>query len=144
MSETMSQPAAARNKERQRTFVEVLQREGALDRVDEFVRPDFVDHSLAPGLPTGPEGVRAVLGAIRRGFPDHDAEVVHMVAEGDLVATYKTLTGTHSGDFFGLAPTGRRATIRVMDVVRYEDGRVAEHWGLVDLHGLMAQLQGAG
>lgn len=71
----------------------------------------------------------------------HDARVVHMIAEGDLVATYKTFTGTHTGDFFGTEPTGKRATVRVMDFVRYDEGRIAEHWGIVDLAGLMAQLE---
>src|SRR5262245_25322120 len=116
------------NKERQRLFVEVLQDRGELDRVEEFVDPEAVDHELPPGLPAGIEGVRAVLGAIRAGFPDHDAEVIHMIAEGDLVATYKSFTGTQTGDFFGITPTGRRATIRVMDFVRYRDGLIAEHW----------------
>ena len=57
-----------------------------------------------------------------------------------MVATYKTLTGTHRGDFFGTPPTGKRATIRIMDFVRYRDGKVAEHWGIVDVAGLMQQL----
>jgi steroid delta-isomerase-like uncharacterized protein len=133
---------AAENRERQRAFVQVLQHEGQLDRVEEFVRPDFVDHSLPPGLPGGPEGVRAILGAIRQGFPDHDAQVEQVIAEGDLVATYKTFTGTHAGDFFGVPATGRQATIRVMDFVRYADGRIAEHWGIVDLAGVQEQLAG--
>jgi steroid delta-isomerase-like uncharacterized protein len=133
---------AALNKDRQRQFVEVLQNEGDLDRVEEFVHPEAVDHNLPPGLPDGQEGVRAVLGAIRSAFPDHDAEVVHMIAEGDLVATYKTFTGTNTGELFGMPPTGKRATIRVMDFVRYQDGRVIEHWNVVDLAGLQAQLAG--
>ena len=128
------------SRERQRLFVDVLQDRGELERVEEFVHPSFVDHSGMPELPDGPEGVRAVLGAIRAGFPDHDAEVIHMVAEDDLVATYKTFTGTHTGDFFGIPATGRRATIRVMDFVRYRDGLVVEHWNVVDLAGLQAQL----
>jgi len=82
----------------------------------------------------------AVLGAIRAGFPDHDAEVIHMVSEGDLVATYKTFTGTQTGDFFGIPATGKKATIRVMDVVRYRDGLIVEHWNVVDFAGLQAQL----
>jgi predicted ester cyclase len=124
------------NAERQREFVEVLQNEGQLDRVEEFVHPEFVDHSAPPGLPGGPEGVRAVLGAIREAFPDHDAEVMHLIGEGDLVATHKTFTGTHKGEFFGMPPTGKRGTIRVMDFVRYHDGLVAEHWSVVDTSGL--------
>ena len=64
-----------------------------------------------------------------------------MVAEGDLVATYKTFTGTHTGDFLGIPATGKQATIRVMDIVRYRDGRIAEHWSVVDLAGVRAQLE---
>jgi steroid delta-isomerase-like uncharacterized protein len=105
--------------------------------------PGCIDHSLPPGLPTGAEGVAAVLGMIREAFPDHDATVLQMVAEGDLVATHKTFTGTHLGAFFGVPPTGKRATIRVMDFVRYEHGRIAEHWNVVDVAGLMAQLGAA-
>jgi steroid delta-isomerase-like uncharacterized protein len=138
----MSSPdsTTARNKERQRLFIEVLQDSGEIDRVDEFVRPDFENHTARPGAPEGAEGVRAGLVAFRAGFPDHGAEVVHLVAEGDLVATYKTLTGTHTGPFMGIPPTGKRATIRVMDMVRYRDGRIAEHWSVVDIAGLREQL----
>jgi len=132
----------ASNKERQRELVQVLQHDGQLDRLEEFIDAEVIDHERAEGMPAGAEGVRAVFGAIRRGFPDHDAQVVHMLAEGDLVATYKTLTGTNTGEFFGMPATGRTATIRIMDFVRYQDGKVAEHWGLVDLAGLQAQLSG--
>jgi steroid delta-isomerase-like uncharacterized protein len=138
----MDQPdsTTARNKERQLLFVEALQGRGEIDRVDEFVRPDFENHTAGPGAPEGAEGVRSGLAAFRAGFPDHDAEVVHLVAEGDLVSTYKTFTGTHTGEFLGIPPTGRRATIRVMDFVRYRDGRIAEHWSVVDIAGLREQL----
>jgi steroid delta-isomerase-like uncharacterized protein len=141
--ESVAAVSAEANKARQREFVETLQDRGELERVPEFVHPAFVDHSKVPGLPDGPEGVKAILGAIRQAFPDHDAKVVQMIAEGDLVATYKTFTGTNLGTFFGAPPTGKRATIRVMDFVRYRDGKVAEHWNIVDTAGLMQQL-GAG
>jgi steroid delta-isomerase-like uncharacterized protein len=119
--------------------VQAIQAEGRLDRLDEYVHPAIVDHARPEGI----ESVRAVLGMIRGAFPDHDAQVLHMVGEGPLVATHKTFTGTHLGEFLGVPPTGRRATIRVMDVVRYEDGLIAEHWSVVDVAGLMAQLGAA-
>ena len=131
---------ASEIRDRQQQFVEAVQGEGQLDRIDEFVHTEFVDHSKPPGLPDGADGVRAILGAIRQGFPDHDAQVVHMVCDGDMVATYKTFTGTNSGEFFGQPPTGKRATIRVMDFIRYRDGQIAEHWNIVDTAGLAAQL----
>jgi steroid delta-isomerase-like uncharacterized protein len=141
--QTQAADSAQMNKARQQDFVETLQNQGRLDRVPDFVHPDFVDHSAMPGLPEGPAGVAAVLGAIRQAFPDHDAKVVHMIAEGDLVATYKTFTGINSGPFFGAPPTGKPATIRVMDFVRYRDGKVADHWNIVDMAALLRQL-GAG
>jgi steroid delta-isomerase-like uncharacterized protein len=140
--ETRTTDRAAANKARQQALVDTLQNKGQLDRIGEFIRPDIADHSAMPGMPGGIEGARMILGAIRQAFPDHDAKIVHMVAEGDMVATYKTFTGTHRGDFFGTPATGRRATIRVMDFVRYQDGKVAEHWNIVDFAGLMQQLTG--
>ncbi len=130
----------AANKARQQSLVDTLQNRGQIERSGEFIHQDIVDHSAVPGMPAGIEGVKAIFGAIRAAFPDHDAKIVHQIAEGDLVATYKTLTGTHRGDFFGTPATGKTATIRVMDFVRYRDGKVAEHWGIVDIAGLMHQL----
>ena len=135
---------ARENKERQRLFVGVLQDRGELDRVEEFVDPDVVDHSLPPGVPGGQEGVRVVLGAIRAGFPDHDAEVIHMVSEGDLVATYKTFTGTHTGDFFGIPPTGKTVEWTEMAILRIGDGKILATWFDSDIAGLMQQLGVAG
>lgn len=131
---------AAANKARQRSLVDTLQNRGEIHRISEFIHADIVDHSASAGMPAGVKGVEMVFHAIRQAFPDHDAKIIHQVAEGDLVATYKSFTGTHRGDFFGKPPTGKRATIQVMDFVRYRDGKVAEHWGVVDLAGLMRQL----
>ena len=138
--QTVTADRAQANKARQQSLVDTLQNKGRLERVAEFVQSDVVDHSRPPGLPEGVEGVAAILGAIRQAFPDHDAKVIHMLADGDMVATYKTFTGTNLGPFFGAPPTGKRATIRVMDFVRYRDGKVAEHWNIVDMAGLMQQL----
>jgi len=65
---------------------------------------------------------------------------IHQLADGDLVATYKTFNGTHQGEFFGVPPTGRHVSMRVMDFVRIRDGKIAEHWNVVDVAGLMQQL----
>jgi steroid delta-isomerase-like uncharacterized protein len=127
-------------KESQQRFVEEIQNQGRIEVVDELIAEDMVDHTPFPGLPADREGARQTFEAIRAAFPDHDAEVVHMVADGDLVATYKIFTGTHEGNFMGVPPTGREVTIRVMDFVRYRDGRIVEHWNIVDQAGLLRQL----
>ena len=135
-----STSTAAQNAASQRRIVEEAQGQGRIDVVDELFADDFVDHTPFPGINPDREGVKQLFGAIRAAFPDHDAEIQHMVAEGDLVATSKTLTGTHEGEWMGVPPTGRRVTIRVMDYVRYRDGRGTEHWNIVDVAGMLAQL----
>lgn len=125
---------------RQREFVEVVQNTGRLDLIDSFVAEDCVDHTPPPGVPGDRDGAKIILGAVRAAFPDHDAVVDLMVAEGDLVATYKTFTGTHTGEYLGIPPTGKRVTLRVMDFVRYRDGKISEHWNVVDVAGLLAQI----
>jgi predicted ester cyclase len=56
------------------------------------------------------------------------------------VTTRKTFRGTHRGEFLGIAPTGRSVSFDVIDVVRIADGRIAEHWNVVDLMGLLQQI----
>jgi predicted ester cyclase len=63
-----------------------------------------------------------------------------MLADGDLVATRKTFRGTHTGEFMGIPPTGRDIELGVIDIVRYRDGRIVEHWSQVDQLGLLQQL----
>ena len=62
------------------------------------------------------------------------------MAEDDLVITLKAFRGTHTGELMGIPPRGREIEILVMDVVRVADGRIVEHWGLVDRLGLLHQL----
>ena len=63
-----------------------------------------------------------------------------MIGEGDLVATLKTFSGTHEGEFLGYPPTGLWVTFEVFDLVRVMDGQVTEHWAVIDMDGLKRQL----
>jgi predicted ester cyclase len=65
--------------------------------------------------------------------------VLEQIVDGDRVATRKNFHGTHRGDFLGMPATGRRVTVRVMDIVRSE-GKIAEHWNVVGVADLMRQL----
>jgi predicted ester cyclase len=117
-------------------FIQGRKREVA----EEILADTFVNHTTPPGLSAGPEGVQAFFELLWRGFPDLSVEIVHQVADGDLVGTHKAFHGTHTGVFMGISPTGKRVRIEVMDTIRLENGRFVEHWGIVDQAGLMAQL----
>jgi predicted ester cyclase len=110
----------------------------------ELMAPDFVNRSAPPGAPTGPEGMLFTFNRVLRpAFPDLSVEIRDQVAEGDKVTTRKTIRGTHRGELFGIAPTGKRIEIDVIDIVRLDNGRYAEHWGVNTLPSVLSTLRGA-
>src|SRR5215471_8124711 len=94
-------------------FVEVCQNQHNLTAADEIFHPDFVNHYAPEGRPIAPTprpagGFQAFYGMLLRAFPDATMEINEQLAERDLVATRKTLRGTHRGELWGLPPTGNR------------------------------------
>jgi steroid delta-isomerase-like uncharacterized protein len=111
--------------------------------VHEIFAPDFVNRTAPPGSPQGPEAIIYFFDKILRpGFPDLKVEIHDMVAEDDKVTTRKSFHATHTGEFFGVPATGKKVVMNVIDIIRLENGRYMEHWGILDMHGLMAQITG--
>ncbi|MQA93567.1 MAG: ester cyclase [Streptosporangiales bacterium] len=108
--------------------------------IDEVVAPDMRVGTPLPLGKTGAEAQKEVFARLHRAFPDLHVAVEDMIAEGDRVACRNTVTGTHRGEFMGRPPTGRPITYNEMFVGRFAGGRIAESWGVVDLLGLMRQL----
>ena len=73
-------------------------------------------------------------------FPDLRFELHSLIAEGDLVATRFTVHATHTGEYLGMKPTGRRVSCTLMGQLRVVDGAVVEHWGVADGLHLLQQL----
>ena len=73
-------------------------------------------------------------------FPDLRATVEDEIADGDKVVVRSTWRGTHQGEFQGIPATGKQVSFPVIDIVRFENGKAVEHWGLVDAMSLMQQL----
>lgn len=114
--------------------------EGRLDLVEELLHPDYVNHSPSPGLPVGREGLRIVVPAMRAAFPDLSYAIEELVVGPGVVATRTTMRGTHRGDFFGLAPTGRAFAVAQMTIERFAEGRIVAHHRVTDEAGLLRQL----
>lgn len=75
-------------------------------------------------------------------MPDLQVTVETQLSQGDKVAVSFVYTGTHKGPYFGIAPTGKRLRFTSCDIFRAKDGLIAEHWGMGDIAGIMAQLKG--
>ena len=133
--------SAEENKAIVRRFWEVWEEDDFIELIDEFLAPDYVNHSPGfPDQPTGPEGVKAVVSMFRSGMPDLRVDILDMIAEGDKVAVRYTVEGTHEGDLFGVPPTGQRVSIESMTVERVSDGKIQEHWRVTDTLDMMQQL----
>jgi steroid delta-isomerase-like uncharacterized protein len=119
-----------------------VQNRGNFDVFEELFADDFVDHTPQPGTTPDKAGVRKLYSYIRAAFPDLHAEIHWQLADGDRVTTYKTYYGTHEGDFLGVAPTYRMIHFETVDVMRVEDGKITDHWGVGNLLSLMQQIGG--
>jgi len=108
--------------------------------LDETIAEDYVDHTNPPGWPAGREGHRQILALYFAAFPDFPYDIEHEVAEGDLVVVRGSYTGTHVGEFFGIAPTGVRITSTGTHLWRIANNQIAEHWCNNDDLGVMRQL----
>jgi steroid delta-isomerase-like uncharacterized protein len=129
------------NKQVVRRFYDELWNRGNLDVADELVAENYVRHDLRPGdAPPGPAGQKAVAERFRAAFPDVRLEVEALVAEDDLVAARWTMSGTHSGPWAGVAPTGKRIRFTGVNFFRLADGKIAEISNLRDDLGLREQL----
>jgi steroid delta-isomerase-like uncharacterized protein len=129
------------NKQVVRRFYEELWNRGNFDAADDLVAADYVRHDLRPGdAPAGPAGQKAVAQKFRAAFPDVSLEVEALVAEGDLVAARWTMSGTHTGAWGEVAPTGRRVRFSGVNFFRIANGKIAEIWNVRDDLGLREQL----
>lgn len=113
---------------------------GDLAVIDEVMSPDFTEHEIAPGQGPGRQGVKDVVGMMRTAFPDLHLTLQDAFTSGDQLCGRLTFSGTNTGPFMGQAPTGRAASWGAIDIVRFRDGRIAEHWGEMDMLGLLGQL----
>jgi steroid delta-isomerase-like uncharacterized protein len=108
-------------------------------RLDDFLASDFVSHSAPPGYAPDRDGARRFLEMLAAALPDLSVTIDLIVAEGDLVAVRTTMRGTHEGELAGLPASGRRVAVDAVDILRIDDGRVVEHWGLTNMLGLLEQ-----
>ena len=137
-----NQSEIERNKNAVGRFNREVIEQGNASAFRDLMDPQFIDRTAPPGVPNGPDGMQfAFNNVLRPAFPDLKVVIHEQVAEGDKVTTRKTLTGTHRGELFGIAPTNRAVSIEVIDIVRLKDGRYIEHWGINTMSSVVAALQ---
>jgi steroid delta-isomerase-like uncharacterized protein len=127
------------NKALVRRLVEGWQAGHDPDVAREILAEDFVDRSGPVEYGAKEAGI-AWFSYMWQAFPDFSVKIKLQIAEEDMVATLKTFSGTHEGEFMGIPPTGRQIAFDVFDMLRVRDGQVVEHWNVEDSASLMKQL----
>lgn len=121
-------------------YIEEIWYRKRIDVLDDFLAPNYKRYLSPLTEPLSLGGQKQRLAGFLTAFPDVQLKVEDLVADGDRVAFRSTMQGTHQGVFQGLQPTGKKFSVFLVDVIRVENGRFAEHWGGPDLLDLLKQL----
>jgi len=111
-----------------------------LEVIDDVVASDFVGTSPTDGEFRGPAGFKQLVERYITAFPNASMRITEIVAEGEMIATHWTATGTHTGELMGIAPTGRDVTVEGVQFDRIREGKIVESHGLFDALGLLQQI----
>lgn len=129
------------NAELIKKYFEEVWNYGNLDVLDEILDENYVNHSPgAPNPPAGPAGLKPIVTAIREAFPDLKYIIENIVISENQIAVHIIMTGTHLGDFFGIAPTGKQIRVNQMQIEHIRNNKIIEHWRVTDDLNLMRQL----
>ncbi len=120
-----------------RLYAEVMGK-GNMTEADELLSTQYVEHLPAPT--PGREGLKQLVMMVRSAFPDIHNTVEDAVAEGDRVAVRIVVRGTHHHEFLGIPPSGKAVEWGEIHIYRVVGGKIVEHWGEVDLLGLLQQI----
>ncbi len=120
-------------------FYEEVANEGRLELLDEIAWHDHVEHNPFPQQGQGSDGLKQRISMVRAAFNPRFT-IEHLIAEGDKVAVMWSNQGKHVGEWFGFAPTGKSLITHGVDIHLLRDGRLAEHWDVVDLVPFLSQV----
>lgn len=127
------------NKDVARQLYDEVFNERRVELLDGLAVSDYEEHDPLPGQGTGLQGLKDRAQAIIDGLDPHFT-IEDVIAEGDKVVVRWTNSGTNSGEFLGMPATGRSFSVQGIDIYRLADGKLAEHWHVVDMLAHMQQL----
>ncbi len=110
---------------------------GDVDALEELVSPNAIEHQR--GNNPGSQGAKEVSRTLHRWMSDFSLTIEDLVADGDKVWTRNRARGVNTGSFMGNPPTGKPVVVDVIDIARFENGKLVEHWGVADQLGFMLQ-----
>jgi predicted ester cyclase len=127
-----------RNQDVFRRVIEEGFNKGNMQALDDCMPSNYIEHQF--DLPSSLEEFKGSIRFLRDNFAPFSLTIEDMVADGDKVWARMTGRGTDSKGVMGRPPTGKSFAITVIDICRFEDGKIVEHWGVPDRFHQLAQL----
>jgi steroid delta-isomerase-like uncharacterized protein len=127
-----------KNAEIVRDFISEVWNAGDATAADRYLTSDYIEHAYDP---KSVAGLKAMVALLATAFPDQRSDLEDCVAQGDRVIVRIRLTGTHNGTFRTKEATGKKIDVRAVRWFRMVDGKIAEHWALVDTLALFRQIE---
>jgi len=121
------------NKRIVKEYIEKVINTGNVELIPQFVSSDYVELYNNKKYPIGIEGAKEHLTGVRNTYPDLKLSIDLQIEEGELVATCYTMRGTHSGEWMGIKPTGRRIKVTGVNIDRIIDNKIVEHGGAANM-----------
>jgi predicted ester cyclase len=128
------------NAARMRRLIETGIGLGDLTVIEELLAPDCVEHQR--GNNPGRDGAVQVATTLHRWMSEFSLTVEDIAVAGDVVWTRNRARGVNTGSVMGNPATGKPVEVDVIDICRFQDGLVVEHWGIADQVGLLLQIGG--
>ena len=128
------------NKTLIRRYFEEIWNKHNLDAIEYFYAPEYVNHDAPPGVPGDIEGLKALIDAFLKAFPDIKVTSDLLLADGDKVVVRNTATATHTGQFMEIPATGKQIETKAMGIFGISGGKIVESWVASDRMSMMQQL----
>ena len=111
-----------------RKWVEAVNKQD-LSLLDDLMAPNYFDHTRQEGM----ESYKQHLTIFYKGFPDYHVTIEDIIAEGDKVCVFIIFSGTNTGEYLGLLPTGKKISVKSLTIKRIVDGKIVEGWTVNDM-----------
>jgi len=106
--------------------------------IDQLMSDNLIEHQF--GARGGKEGVKKAILSLADAFSNRNYKLINHSIDGDMVWVHYRYSADHTGFFMGQEPTGKKFSIDVMDIAKFENGKIIEHWGVPDRFAMMMQL----
>lgn len=130
------------NKQLIESYFNEVWNKGNIDMLEELITPDYINH--APSIPNpkpGPEGLRPIIIEMRNGITNLNYDIIDTVITEDKIVARVRVTGIHTGELWGMKPTGKKIDVDQINIEFVRDGKISEHWRITEEYKLLKQLE---